>query len=178
MKKLAIAATLAIASVGAQAQFYAEAGLTNLSIKGDVTGGSIKSSPKMFGLVLGYEVHPNLAVEGLLGFNASDDSIQYNGTSVPNSSAKVSDAFGVYLKPKTMVTDNLEIFGRLGWTKAKSTAAVGGTSESDTSDDFGYGVGASYYFDKKTYGTVSYTSFSNKDGNKTTGITIGVGYRF
>ena len=132
----------------------------------------------MLGLVLGYELHPNLAVEGLLAFNASDDSIQYNGSTIPNSSFKISNTYGISLKPKTMLTENLEVFGRLGWASAKSTASISGTSSSDTSNDVNYGIGANYYFNKTTYGTIGYTHFSHKDGSNSTGFTVGVGYKF
>jgi hypothetical protein len=122
MKKLTIATAAAIAAMAAPAAsegLYAGAGYThydNDAVElGAVTGR------------LGYEVTPNLAVEGEIGTGVSDD----NG-------AELDTAWGVYGVGKVDVTSNIDVFGRVGY---QGVEIEGGGPPID-SDGVGYGVGA------------------------------------
>ena len=158
--KQACMAALVLSAAAAQAQWYGEIGATPLSVKGTVEGNTLKSHPTMIGIVAGYEFHPNLAVEGMLGVNANSDTISLNGAEVPGTSLKVNHAYGIFIKPKVMLTPECELFGRLGVVENKTTGQVGSYSITDTDHDVAYGVGLSYYFDKTTYGSLSYTTFT------------------
>jgi len=176
--KQACLAALVLSAAAAQAQWYGEIGVTPLSVKGTVDGNTLKSHPTMIGLVAGYEFHPNLAVEGMAATNANSDTISLNGSEVSGTSLKVNRAFGLFLKPKVMLTPEWELFGRLGVVDNKTTGQVGSLSVTDTDHDFAYGVGMSYYFDKTTYGSLGYTNFYDKHGTKTQGASLSVGMRF
>lgn len=87
MKKLirqtTLSAALAMAAVGAWAQqntspVYGEIGWTQINYK--EAGYSLK--PGMVRAMVGIEVHPNLAIEGMLGLGISDDIINIRGVSV------------------------------------------------------------------------------------------------
>lgn len=171
-------AVLALSATLAQAQWYGEVGVTPLSVKATVDGNTLKSKPTMAGVVLGYEFHPNFALEGMAATNLDADVISLNGTDVAGTSLKVKRAYGFFLKPKAMLTPQLEVFGRLGWIENKTTGQVNGYSLTDTDDDFAYGLGVNYYFNKTTYGSLGYSYFYDKNGSRTRGATLGVGMKF
>ena len=143
-----------------------------------VDGNTIKAKPTMGGLVLGYEFHPNFALEGAVATNMDADTISLNGADVAGTSLKVNRAHGLFLKPKAMLAPNLELFGRLGWVENKTTGQVNGYSLTDTDDDFAYGLGINYHFNKTTYGSLGYTSFYDKHNTRTRGATLAVGMKF
>ena len=81
MKRIVIAAVAAFAMLGAaQAQtqtqpspFYGELGYTFLKLKEEglsTRNGAIRG-------IFGYAFHPNIAVEGMLGFAVNDDSVTF-----------------------------------------------------------------------------------------------------
>ncbi|WP_431102022.1 porin family protein [Roseateles noduli] len=172
MKKIsAIAAALLLAGA-AQAQapkpeLYGEVGYSFITID---AGGTDLEPGLLRGLV-GWNVHPYLAVEGMLATGVKDDKTFGVKT-------KVSNAYGVYLKPKYDFGNGFEVFGRLGYVHTKIKSSFGNESGSDSDGDVSYGVGVSYAFNKQWYGALDYTSYYNKDSVKATGVTLGVGYRF
>lgn len=166
--KTAAIAALAFAAAGAQAQLYGELGYS--AVKVDGAGANIDLGA-LTG-VIGYGVHPNLAVEGMLAFGVNDDRI---------GAAKVEleHSYGLFAKPRVMLSPNFELFGRLGYVESKlKTSAPGYQSLSDTDGDWAYGVGANYYFDRNSYLGANYLQFYDKDGVKADGFTIGVGMKF
>jgi opacity protein-like surface antigen len=168
MKKIsAIAAALLLAGA-AQAQapkpeLYGEVGYSFITID----AGGTDLEPGLLRGIVGWNVHPYLAVEGLLATGVKDDNTFGIKT-------KVSNAYGVYLKPKYDFGNGIQVFGRLGYVHTKIKSSFGTDSDGDVS----YGVGASYSFNKQWYGSVDYTSYYDKDNVKASGVTLGVGYRF
>lgn len=175
MKKLAIATAVLVATVGAQAQTYGEIGYASITAKGEDAGSSVKSSPVAVRGIWGHELNPNLAVEGMVAFGVSDAAVKVNGGSVTGEKMKISNAVGIYIKPKTKLKDSLEIFARAGYARVNgTTSAVGLGSESS----FSYGAGMSYAISPKTALTVDYMQYLNKDGQKVNGVTFGIGIMF
>lgn len=175
MKKItAIAAALLLAGA-AQAQtkaapaseFYAEAGYSFVKI--DVDG--VDLEPGALRGIIGFNVHPNLAVEGMLATGVKDDNSFGLKT-------KISSAYGVYLKPKYDFGNGFEIFGRLGYASVRAKLEADGFRAKTKDSDVSFGLGASYSFTKNVYGTVDYTQLFNEDNAKATAWTVGVGYRF
>jgi hypothetical protein len=172
MKKIsAIAAALLLAGA-AQAQapkpeLYGEVGYSFITID----AGGTDLEPGLLRGIVGWNVHPYLAVEGLLATGVKDDNTFGIKT-------KVSNAYGVYLKPKYDFGNGFEVFGRLGYVHTKIKSSFGNQSGSDSDDDVSYGVGASYSFNKQWYGVVDYMRYYDKDSIKASGVTLGVGYRF
>ncbi len=168
MIKTATIAALALAAAGAQAQLYGEIGYSWLDVDG---GGSSVDLGALTGTV-GYGVHPNLAVEGMLAFGIQDDKI---------GSAKVEleHSYGLFAKPRVMLSPNFELFGRLGYVESKLKASAAGyRSLTDTDGDWAYGVGGNYYFDRNSYLSANYLRFYDKDNVKGDGFSIGVGMKF
>lgn len=174
---LSVTAVLATAAAAAQAQVYVEGSVTGLTAK-DATLG-FQSKPSTFSGLVGYTVHPNVDVEGYLAMSAAESDMTFDGE---NSGIKwkVKSSFGAFVKPKVMVSKELEVFGRIGYLENKFSANTKDRKNTTgaTEGSFAYGMGANYYFDKRTYVTGSYMSYHNKDGFKVNGLSVGVGYKF
>ncbi|HZY19694.1 MAG TPA: porin family protein [Ramlibacter sp.] len=200
MKLIAIAAasTLLVLGTAAQAQqarataggAYAELGYTQLKLSSDEGGGDLR--PGALRGIAGYELHPNVAVEGMLAFGVRDDEVRASestafGPVTATGEVKLRHAYGIYVKPKFNVTDSLEVFGRLGYTRAKfktrvtvSVPTLGSASEEDSDAEGGAstGLGANYRFTQNLSVGIDYMRYFKKDGVKVDGVTVGLGYRF
>ena len=177
MKKIALASVIALASIGAQAQMYGEVGYTATTAKKNVNGNGIKASPSALRGILGYELNPNLAVEGMVAFGMSDATVKVNGVSATGVKLGIDNAVGLYLKPKTKLNDQVELFGRVGFVKGKISVA-GFSSETDSESSFSYGAGFSYAINPTTSLNADYMQYLSKNGFKVNGFTFGVGFKF
>jgi hypothetical protein len=178
MKKMIrfLGATVVIAAAAtAQAQVYVEGSVTGLTAKESSLG--FKSKPSAFSGLVGYNVHPNVDVEGFLALGAGESDMTFNGVN-SGSKLKVKSSFGVFVKPKVMVSNEMEVFARVGYLENKFKTSGQNLDTRITDGSVAFGVGANYYFDKRTYVTGSYMNYNNKDGFKVNGLSIGVGYKF
>ncbi len=169
--KMAALAALTLATAGVNAQLYGELGYTDIRDKFSIDGTEYKPHLGALNGVIGYGVHPNLAVEGMLALGVKDDTVAGVKTELQHS-------YGVFIKPRVMVSPAVELFGRIGYMESKTKASAGGVSATDSSGDWAYGLGANYYFQPDTYGTLSYMRLYDKDGEQINGLTLGVGMKF
>ena len=169
--KTVTVAALALAAAGANAQLYGELGYTDIRDKFSDSGTEYKANLGAINGIIGYGVHENLAVEGMLAFGVKDDT-------VAGVKAELEHSYGVFVKPRVMLNPNFELFGRFGYVEHKLKASVPGHSLSDSNGDWAYGLGANYYFKPSTYGTLSYMRLYDKDGETVNGLTLGVGMKF
>ncbi len=168
-----VVVALGVVAAGAQAQgLYAEVGYSGLKAKAN--GFTVKPDAMRF--VLGYEVNEFLAAEGILGLGLSDSSVN-TGTSTVT--AKVKNSFGLFLKPRVKVSENVELFGRVGWARSKMAASsTSGNAGSRSATDFAYGMGLSYQLNPTWSLNADYMNYFSKQGLKVHGYTIGVGMKF
>ena len=99
---------------------YAELGYTFMKV--DAFGTSFR--PDALRGILGYDAHPNFAIEGMLAGGVSDDDKNLTISGVPsNVNAKLDYMYGIWLKPK-YVYQQTEAFARVGWAipRLKSNA--------------------------------------------------------
>jgi outer membrane autotransporter protein len=171
---LSVSALLATAAA-AQAQVYVEGAYAPLTFKDSDFG--LKAKPAALSGVVGYNLHPNLDVEGFLGLGVKKSEFTLNGAAT-GVKADISSSIGAFLKPKTMLTDEIEVFARVGYAHSKLKLTGAGMSDSGSEGSFAYGLGGNYYMNKQTYLTASYMSLFNKDNVKATGFNFGVGYKF
>ena len=136
--KTAAIAALALAAAGAQAQLYGELGYSALNVEG---AGSSIDLGALTG-TLGYGVHENLAVEGMLAFGVQDDKI--GGAKV-----ELEHSYGLFAKPRIMLSPNFELFGRVGYGTTQIKADVAGFSATEDGESVNYGAGANYFFDNQ-----------------------------
>lgn len=124
---------------------------------------------------IGNNASENVVLEGMVGTGAGNGS----GTvlNVPYS-IKISSMLGIFVKAKTKLSPDLEVFGRLGYARIDRTLDVLGFSASGTGDDVSYGVGLGYKIAAKTYITADYMSYYNKDSIAFRGASLGLRFRF
>jgi opacity protein-like surface antigen len=188
MKKfltIAALATLAAAvSTAAQAQsvapWSAELGYSALSVRDGANG--LKWNPSTLRAVVGYDLHRNLAIEGLAAFGVDSDA-STNPTGLNTVRLEVRQSYGLFLKPRLQLDDRTEVFGRLGWTETtvigSSTSQAGVTnSQKRRLNDGAWGAGVNYRFATKAYVGLDYMNSYEKDGIKVDAVTVSVGTRF
>ncbi|HZY19696.1 MAG TPA: outer membrane beta-barrel protein [Ramlibacter sp.] len=195
MKQIVIAAASALLLLGtAQAQqsrpmmgmgsgtmgsgLYGEVGYTGLQIE----GGGIDANPGMIRGIVGVDLHPNFAVEGMVGFGVTDDDSSVSTLLGPaNVNTEVRHAYGVFIKPKADFGP-VEAFARLGYSrfKIRNNVSLAGVSVSgsDTDGDVSYGLGANWRFSPRAYAGVDYMRYYKDNGTTIDGWTVSVGYRF
>jgi len=162
--KISAVLGFAVLAAGAQAQsVYGELGYTALDFKEP----GLKASPGMVRGIVGYEISPNFAVEGLVGAGARSDT--ESGTKL-----SVGNMVGVFGKVQAPVTDALKVYGRLGVVRTSLKA----NGVSDSKSGLAYGAGVSYDLNKAVYLNADYTSYYDRKDQKLDGFTVGVGYRF
>jgi opacity protein-like surface antigen len=178
MKKLMIASAVAIACTGVQAQFSGELGYAPTTITIKDSGDKIKTKPSAIRGLLGYELHPNLAVEGMLAFGLSDSDVSLNGRTVPTVNIKIDSVTGIYLKPKMKLSDAFEVFARLGFADMKIKASAPRYSESGSESGSSYGAGLSYAITSNYSVSADYMNYIDKNGGKADGWTVGLRFKF
>lgn len=173
MKKLHIIAiaTLAVLSItGAQAQssnkgngYFGEIGYSQVKVSGD--GGSAK--PDAVRLLIGNEINKNLDIEAMYTSTVSKENRVGYQASV--------NTFGILLKPKLALTENTDVFARVGAVRADITASTNG---SHTATDLAYGIGIQTNFSKSVYGQIDYLNQYDRGGISAKGYTVSLGTRF
>ncbi|MBZ8142680.1 hypothetical protein CLD22_22635 [Rubrivivax gelatinosus] len=177
MKKIAMIAAVVLTCGAAQAQtnaspIYGE--ISYLMMSADAPSAAFDlAAVRGF---LGYEVHPNIALEAMFAIGVADDRV---GPAFDYVRLKLENSYGLYIKPKVNVTEKLELFARVGYAESKFKATRRGYGSSTDSDgDVSFGVGLKYTFAKNTYGAVDYMRYYDKDDLKVNGVTLGIGYQF
>ncbi len=174
MQAACVSGALLMAGAGAHAQgVYAEVGYTPLSLEASVVGVDVASDPSAVRGLVGYELGPYLALEGMVGFGVADDDITGNGFS-SGLKGKVDNMFGVYAKPKLPIAPDFDLFGRVGFASTKLSVAGDSATESSLS----WGLGASYRINEQLSINGDYMVYHDKDDVTIDGFTVGVGFRF
>ncbi len=165
------ASALALAATGAQAQPYVEGHFVPLRITGD-HGLTSNPKPGAFVGIVGYGLHPNLAIEGVLGAGIEKDRATrlVGGTEVDT---KIRSTYGFYLKPRYQINEAFEVYARIGHLRSKVQLA-----DSFTRSSTAWGLGLNYAIDRNTYITAGYNELYKKDGVSAKGLNLGVGYKF
>ena len=183
MKLLAVAAASAILMLGTAAHaqqkspLYGELGYTFMKFE-DGFGGNAR--PGVLRGILGYDFHPNFAVEGMAGFGIQDDDTTnvINGQSV-RIDYDVQHIWGIYGKAKYNY-QNWEFYGRLGFADSKidAEAPAFAVRADDSDTDISYGLGVNYHFNPKWSAGIDYMDYNSSGDARLRGFTLSVGYRF
>ena len=163
MLRTLVSAT-ALAVVAASASFAGEgdvswsAGYTAFDVTDSGTGVSV-------GAVTfrgGYEFSRHFGFEGQLDIGVDSDTVVVLATPVDLELNWAASLFGVARAP---VTDNVNLFGRLGYTSAEVEASVPGVSFADDASGIAYGVGAEAFFDGRNGFRAEYTRHEFDDAS-------------
>ena len=165
-----------------QSDTYVELGYLNQKIT-DSTDSTNNASPKAIRMIAGKNLFPHASLELMAAINSS------KGTDTQTTPDNVSsNLYGIYLKPKTNLTKDTELFGRVGVAHASLKYDNGngsGVATSYSGTKLSYGVGLQTKFTDNVYGAIDYmsygkvnTSLANGDRLSNNGLTVSVGYRF
>jgi hypothetical protein len=157
---------------GATPTTYGELGWTRADVE---TSGAGARSDLLRGIV-GYNFHPNAAAEAMLGIGIRDSG-STTLLGVP-ADLKVKHVFGAYVKPKLQLTDNIEVFGRLGLAQTRHSISTALASRTDRDWDLSYGVGLNFNINPQTYVGLDWMSYLDKGSSQVDGMTLSVGMRF
>jgi outer membrane protease len=177
IRTLSVSVLLAAAAASSQAQVYVEGAYAPLTLKVDDADLAAKAKPAALTGIVGYNINPNLDVEGLVGLGVKKSNLTFQGEST-SVKAEITSSIGAFLKPKFQLNDEVEVFARVGYVYSKLKLTAGGASESASEGSFAYGLGGNYYLNKQTYLTASYMGLYNKDSVKVDGFNLGVGFKF
>lgn len=93
---------------------------------------------------VGYDFTRNFGIEGEASFGVKDTDISVAGVNGTLEHDWDAAAYGVAKLP---ISENLELFGRLGYGTTRVTASIPGASASGDGESVNYGVGANYFID-------------------------------
>ena len=138
---------------------YGEVGALHLKIK-FADGSTVV--PKLVRTTVGTNINENLAIEGILG-------------STFNRDEEVSAAMaGAFLRSHLPVTEDIELFGRLGRTRT-----ILGGAASGSMNQTAYGLGLQKQFTKDVYGQIDYMLYGRGPKSESVrGLSVSVGTRF
>jgi hypothetical protein len=93
---------------------------------------------------LGYDFTRNFGIEGEASVGVRDEDITIAGV---NGSLKHDWDAAAYVVGKVPVSENLELFGRVGYGTTSIKADVAGFTAREDGESINYGAGANWFFD-------------------------------
>jgi len=126
------AAALAVSAAGAQAQTW----------YGSVGASRTDSGELSFGMVegrLGARINDNFGVEAEAGFGITEDD--YLGVDV-----KIKRSLGLAAVVYMPISENTDLFARLGFANAEFEASTGGVTANEADDAVLLGLGGQYFW--------------------------------
>ena len=181
--KALVSALFVVVAASSQAQtqseskLYGEVGYAATHVK-ETDGSDIyKAKPGVVTGIVGYQFHPNLSVEGFLGLGAKSSELELNGAPT-GFNVKTKNTLGVFLRPSVKVSDEVELFARLGYLHSKISVSDASGSVSTTGNSVAYGLGGNVYLSKNAYLQLNWTNYYKKDGVKIDGIGLAYGFKF
>ena len=181
MKTIVFASAMLACSLNAAAQkasgFYSEVAYSNFSIKGVASNslGIDTVKPSAVRLTLGGLMVDNFALEGFLLQDLQSDSLKVDGIDIDYS---VKTSYGIALRPFVILSDKIELYGRLGNVRLKSegVASYNGisslSSASNTHTLLGAGLG--YKLNNNLKLVADYTRLSTVYQFKSSMISVGM----
>lgn len=162
--KLVTGTVTALAFMAAQAQgLYGEIGYSGLNLN-VAAPGSTSSNAGMVRGIVGYDINPHVAIEGVLGLVSG------------SGSPKVTQTAAVFVKPKLLgFGEDVVLFGRLGYAYTKITKDGEAINNGSA---LAYGLGVSYKINTITFVTLDQTTYRQKDGITVRDVAAGVGFNF
>jgi outer membrane autotransporter protein len=183
MKSKILALAAAMACTGAFAQqksasesMYIELGFASAQYNFDAV--SNLSNANHLNITLGKNLSENFSVEGIFATGMNDSTSTAPGYTV---NAKLSSSYGLYVKPKTSITNSIEAFARVGFFSASPSITVPTDTTQNQSikgTSASYGLGASMKIAKNVYGNLDWMQIYKKDGVDIKGFGLSVGYKF
>lgn len=185
MKKIiALAVVAAACSTTAMAQsvgqWYGEASYQMTTFTDTSSNDWGKFTTNGISLGLGNVVMSNVAVEGFYNLPSSTATNTYSGPATLEIKQKATYGFAV--RPFINVTDDIELFGRIGRTFGKTEWAYKGATTDGGTDNIAsnfYGLGVAYKISKKVSVIADYKKLTGGITDTSISTTsVGVRYNF
>ena len=168
---------------------YAQMGYSFLKHTVKTSNISVQSDMDQVTATVGYQIHPRVAVEGLLGLGVSNkQATAVGGTGVYSN--KINNMVAVFIKPQIDITDQFSVHGRVGYSQAAQdiTIVTNNTERKVgyTTSGVAYGLGANYAITPNLNFFVDYyvlggnvSGIADVVGNADfRGFNIGLGYKY
>ena len=135
-------------------------------------------------LQAGYKINPYFALEGRYWLGLGDNAWAAIGDNSVQSVGEV-DQWGFYVKPIYPITEALDVYALLGWSKV--TYDITNAPSDANRDGFSWGVGAAYDFNQNWSMFADYSNvYDNETKNKKAWlvnddmnvISVGFTYKF
>jgi hypothetical protein len=132
-------------------------------------------SPSAVRLIVGDNTSSNFGYEGMLGAGVASSSKTISGTSYKST---IPTFYGFYGKAFANLSNEVEVFVRLGWARFDRDITPKSTT-SNTGSGLSYGVGANFSVSKTMNISADYMSYyPTKNSIGLSGYTIGAGFSF
>jgi len=181
MKSHIVALSVALACTGAFAQSkskddsaYMELGYN--SGQYNITELPGLSNANHLLITLGKNMSQNYALEGVYANGMSDAS-----TTSPTVNVRLASSYGLYVKPKMVLSDAVELFARVGYFNFKANSTVPSDTtqnQSVSGTSLSYGLGASMKIVNNIYGNLDWMQMYKKEGTDIKGMGLSIGYKF
>jgi len=189
MKKISIAITCFLGAVCSTAfaenkaakeersGYYVDAAYTLVAIEDTSSSNLGTWKPTMGRITFGKEISENWAVEGFITQGINSDTLTISGV---DFKVKGNTSYGVAIRPFLKATNDLEIYGRVGWIQNKFTLSADAlsTSEDYTWNQYLWSLGVAYKISDNFSAIIDYTKFTKKEDANTTSTAVGVRYNF
>ena len=112
--------------------------------------------PTLARITAGKEVTENLAIEGIITQGINSDTQTYGGY---DYKMKLNSGYGIAVRPFIKATDEIELYGRVGWLQYKQTFSVDSASYSvdDTFNLYLWSLGLAYKITDNLSAVIDYT---------------------
>lgn len=173
--------TICTSAFAENTDWYTEAayGVANI----DSSKTTLNYTPSIVRITVGKVVADNWAIEGLLTQGVTSSTTAYSSSI--NVQLQSNTGYGFAVRPFMKVTDDLELYGRVGWMQNNINAKVITASSGATSSSIDYSwsqylgsVGIAYKINQNFSATLDYTTFTRRDEITVTQTAIGVRYNF
>jgi len=123
----------------------------------------------------GYDFTEYLGVEGELLVGLQDEDITIAGVT---GDVSLDYGVGIFGKAQYPLTEQLSVFGRVGYVVHEVEAEVAGVEDSDDEDGFAFGAGAEWAFSGPNAIRFDYTRYDYDGGGDADAWSIGYVRRF
>lgn len=165
---LLMLALMGTPALAAQPGVYGGAHLSAVNVD---SGEGFKADFTTLGGQLGYLINDNFAVEGRLAFGVKDDTVNMYGYHVK---VKLDNYVGIYAVPQVPLSDNISLYGLLGWNKVKVKASYMGSSDSGSDSSLAFGAGIKMPVADNANLYLEYAKLASD----TKSLTFGVNFKF
>ena len=149
-----LAPAAAIAQEAGTTSMYGTLGYAGSSVGGVDLGDLQARVGARFGKYVG--------IEGELGAGVKNDKTTVSGVDVKVEPQHQAAVYGVGYLP---LAPNIDLFARVGYGTSKTKVSAAGSSVSDDSDSWNYGVGGQYFFNDKNGVRADYTRYDLRDSS-------------